>query len=121
MTNRRSSAPDRALTILELVVVIALVVLLAAVALYSPCSVDGTVRVAAVHQHGTGAELHFPLSIESNGAGSLGGTQLNRSQIAVLFCDLHAAPIPMITFHSELPNPDESSRITDIRWNYERR
>jgi type II secretory pathway pseudopilin PulG len=58
-----------------------------------------------------------PLSIGSCGELAKGGTHLEGSEINVIYCDLHAASIPMTDFHSPLPNPDNASPISDLRWN----
>ena len=58
-----------------------------------------------------------PLSIESCGEMAKGGTHLGGSEINVIYCDLHAASIPMTEFHSDQPNPDTASPISDLRWN----
>jgi prepilin-type N-terminal cleavage/methylation domain-containing protein len=58
-----------------------------------------------------------PLSIGSCGEMAKGGTHLGGSEINVIYCDLHAASIPMTDFHSPLPNPEEASPISDLRWN----
>lgn len=83
--------------------------------LFAPLTADASTLqfISTEYQPG----LPAPLSIESNGEGSTGGTHLNRSQITVIFCDLHTVSMPMLTFHSQMPNPDSSSSVRDIRWN----